>query len=76
MSNGVSKKQPANGLIETIGLSRRSTAGLGAMGMILKLVSVDAEQQLLAIVAMGLIAFLAAGYMIADEIKGRRKAKP
>lgn len=55
-----------NGIVNNIGMSRRSITGIGAMSGILYLADKDA------LVAMVLIFFLGIGYMIADEIKGRR----
>lgn len=65
-----------NGVVNALGLSKRSIAELGSAAMILKLVTVDPAHRLLAMLAMGLIALLAVAYMVADEIKSRRESKP
>lgn len=58
-----------NGIVNNLGLSRRSTTSMGAMGGILYLADKDAW------LAMTFIFFLGVGYMIMDEIKARRKGK-
>ena len=55
-----------NGLVNSVGLSRRSVTSAGAMSAILYLSDKDA------LVAMILIFLLGIGYMIMDEIKDRR----
>ncbi len=56
-----------NGIVNNLGMSRRSITGMGAMSAILYLADKDA------LPAMILIFLLGVGYMIADDIKDRRK---
>ena len=55
-----------NGIVNNLGLSRRSVTSVGAMSGILYLAEKDA------LVAMILVFLLGVGYMIMDEIKDRR----
>ncbi len=60
------------GIVGNLGLSRRSTAGIAAMGMLMKL---SASESPHTFQAMVMITVLAVAYMIMDEIKDRRHAK-
>ena len=53
-----------------IPVSKRSITGYGAMFLIIKLNESTSDY---VIWAMGFVTVLAVAYMIADEIKGRRK---
>ena len=56
-----------NGIVNNLGLSRRSVTSVGAMSGIMYLAEKDA------LVAMVLVFLLGVGYMIMDELKDRRK---
>jgi len=56
-----------NGIVNDLGLSRRSVTSVGAMSGILYLADKDAW------LAMLLIFFLGIGYMVMDEVKARRR---
>lgn len=55
-----------NGIVNNLGVSRRSVTSMGAMAAILSLAEKDAFP------AMVLIFLLGIGYMIMDELKDRR----
>lgn len=58
-----------NGILNNMGVSKRSVTGITGMVMLMKLSESDGEYVLPVIVG---IVILAIGYMIMDEIKDRR----
>ena len=58
-----------NGIVHSLGVSKRSLTGITAMGMIMKLSTSDGPYAFAAMIA---ITVLAVGYMLMDEIKDRR----
>ena len=58
-----------NGILNNIGVSKRSAASITAMAMLMKLSVSDGSYVLPAMVGITLIAI---GYMIMNEIKDRR----
>ena len=58
-----------NGIVNNLGVSKRSATGITAMVMLMKLSESDGK---FAIPAMVGITVIAVGYMIMNEIKDRR----
>lgn len=58
-----------NGIVNNLGVSKRSLTGITAMGMIMRLSTSDGKY---ALAGMCAVTVLAVAYMVMDEIKGRR----
>jgi C4-dicarboxylate transporter len=61
-----------NGILNNVGVSKRSATGITAMVMLMKLSTSDGKYALPAMIG---ITILAVTYMIANEIKDRRNGK-
>ncbi|HEG43023.1 MAG TPA: hypothetical protein ENH94_03135 [Phycisphaerales bacterium] len=59
-----------NGIVNNLGVSRRSLSAITAMGMIMKLSASDGKYVAGAMVGIIIVAVV---YMVLDEIKDRRK---
>lgn len=63
-----------NGIVNSVGVSKRSVTAVTAMGALMKLSTSEGNVWLIG-GAMVAITALAVGYMIMDEVKGRRMRK-
>ncbi len=63
-----------NGILNNVGVSKRSATGITAMVMLMQLSASDGNIWLVG-GAMVCITFLAVGYMVMNEIKDRRNGE-